>query len=716
MWYNDYIYISKDVKWMDAHNLLMLRDFIGVNKVLFQIPVYQRNYVWSTTNCNRLLDDIKTIIDTGNKHFLGTFVVMAANVDSFKLQKFIIIDGQQRLTTMMIILKVLTELAKVKEDTSESEIWDSYLHNKYCTEEFKVKLKPVKTDNEQFLAFLNDKFDEINKKSDIYLNYELCKKRIASWIENDCSIQDVLDALTKLEIVDIVLEKDKDDPQIIFESINSTGKDLSNADLIRNFLLMDAENQDELYEKYWLKTEKLLMPDNDATEFNLFFMQYVIFKTSVPVNERHLYERFVQLYKDNHYTQEVMLKELNYYANIYAAFVNTESKYPDRVKVALKKLRLLKQTTCYPFLLHVFDDYEQKVITGDVLEKVVTFMLAYLLRRMVCGVPSNSLRGLFTYLYNRVFKVTENKKKYYETINKFLWTVTSKDVVPSDISFSQKLVSEPIYGNDRLCKFLLMDIENGDSKEKIDAESLTVEHIMPQTLSADWKGISPEDHQNYLHILGNLSVTGYNSELSNKSFSEKKDIIKQCSKATVLNKDVLDKDVWGIQEIKNRGSRLADIVSKRYKIEKVLDEDIVFEYLTAITLGDYANVTGRKLVSFKFEDETYQQNKFSMMLEDMVKILDRKKPGLLEKLATDHYSFTFAKKKKKSIHISNETKDIKSPVEVKKGVYIEVGLSAWSVMRFIERLLEVYGVDKSLFMISVIDVKDDDIDIDDSSF
>lgn len=223
---------------MDAHKLWMLRDFIGTNKVLFRIPVYQRNYDWSDSNCNRLLDDVYTIIETGDKHFLGTIVFMAAKSGGFALQEYIIIDGQQRLTTLMLILKALSVVAQSVGDECYHEIEEQYLHNKYCDEEFKVKLKPIKTDNRQFLLLLNGKLDEMDEETHIYQNFMLCKERFERWCSRGINPSAVLDALTKLEIVEIVLTKGEDDPQVIFESINSTGLELSNADLIRNYLLM----------------------------------------------------------------------------------------------------------------------------------------------------------------------------------------------------------------------------------------------------------------------------------------------------------------------------------------------------------------------------------------------------------------------------------------------------------------------------------------------
>lgn len=685
---------------MDAHKLWMLRDFIGTNKVLFRIPVYQRNYDWSESNCNRLLDDIYGIMQSGDKHFLGTIVFMAAKSGGFALQEYIIIDGQQRLTTLMLILKALSVVAESVGDDCYHEIEEQYLHNKYCDEEFKVKLKPIKSDNNQFLLLLEDKIDEMDEDTHIYHNFMLCKERFERWAEKGINPSQVLDALTKLEIVEIVLTKGEDDPQVIFESINSTGLELSNADLIRNYLLMNADDQEKLYENYWLYIEKTLRNKMDYSNLDAFFMQYIVYKTSKPVNSRQLYNSFVKLFKDSGYSQESILKELRYYAEIFGAFVYGSAKYSERINRLLYRLRVLNQTTCYPFLLHVFDDYHQGVIDEETVEKILQFILAYLLRRMVCGVPSNTLRGLFTYLYNRIFKVASNKQKYYETLNKFLFTVSSKDVIPSAGEFERALQKANIYGNNALCRFLLLDIENGDGKEILQAENLTIEHIMPQTLSADWSHIRPEEHEEYLHTLGNLSVTGYNSELSNKSFAEKQDIIRENSKAVILNSDVLDKESWNITTIQARAKRLAGIVMTRYKIDRIVDDSIEFEYIETLTLDNYDEVTGKKLVSFKLFCETYRQNKYALMLLDVIKLLDKKSPGKLQTLAENNYSFNSTKRK--HVHLNIDGSGMRWPWKVADGIYLEANLSAWSCIRFIENLLSEFGFEKDQFSFNIV--------------
>ena len=694
---------------MDAHKLWMLRDFIGTNRVLFRIPVYQRNYDWSESNVDRLLEDVGTIMETGEKHFLGTIVFMAEGNGGFALQEYIIIDGQQRLTTLMIMLKALAQQARETGDSSYQEIEEQYLCNRFCDEKYKIKLKPVKSDNEQFLLMLNGKIDEMDEDNHLWQNYTRCKERFEKWCAKGISCAQILDALTKLEMVEIVLTKGEDDPQIIFESINSTGLELSNADLIRNFLLMNADDQEKLYEDYWLYIEKALRNKTDYSNLDQFFMQYILYKTGTPVNSRQLYGRFVRYFKDNKYTHEGILKELKYYADIFKAFVYGNDEYSNRINNLLKRLRLLNQTTCYPFLLHVFDDFHHGTIDEKVVEDVLQFVLSYLLRRLVCGVPSNTLRGLFIYLYNRVFKVEANKKKYYESINKFLFTVNTKDAVPSEAEFERALQTANIYGNLALCRFLLTDIENGDSKEIISTAGLTVEHIMPQTLTADWNYISVEDHEEYLHTLGNLSVTGYNSELSNKSFEEKKKIIEENSKAAVLNKEIIGKDAvdrWDIDAIKARGKRLAGIVKQRYSIQRIVDDSIEFEYVLTCFVKDHDSVTGKRLVSFKLLGETYRQNYFALMLLDVIKILEKRTPGKLAALANE--GFTFSTIKNGHIHINTDGKDMRFPQKIAEGIYVELNLSAASCVRFIAKLLSEYEVPEDQFCFSIIAEAGDD--------
>lgn len=696
---------------MDADKYWLIKDFIGENKVLFKIPVYQRNYDWAESNCIRLLDDIKHILDSGPKakHFLGTIVFMASKDNGFSLSEYIIIDGQQRLTTMMLFLKALCDLAEKQAPEIAEEIKEDFLHNKHCKEEDKIKLKPIKSDNEQYLALLNNDSSSLDSEGHISQNYNKAYERFEGWINSGYSCSQILEALEKLQIVGIELTKGEDDPQIIFESINSTGLDLTASDLIRNFLLMDAENQDVLYENYWLPIEKALKRGKDYSNLNMFFYNYVVYKAVAPVNNSRLYENFVKQFKDNNFTAETCLKELKTYAEIFQAFVYDEGNYNPNIKYLLRCLRQLKQSTSYPFLMHVFYDFENKVIDEITLEKILQFILSYLVKRMVCRVPSNSLRGLFIYLYNRIFKVESNKSKYYESINKFLSILQTKDAIPSDTDFKKELETSNFYNNSVLCRFVLMDLENGNGKEVLKVDNLTIEHIMPQTLNSDWRYISDEDHEQWCHTLGNLSVTGYNSELSNKSFAEKKEIIKQNSKAIILNQDVWNQETWTIDNIKSRAERLSEMMLAKYKIEKILDPSIEFEYLSTVTLDNYSEVTGKKLVSFKLGDEIYRQSYYALMLEDIAKMLDKTNPDKFGELAASNYSIN--ESKDKHTYITTDETLLRTPFQLRDSIYIELNLSAHRIMKFIDALMTEFNFDKSLFSISIIAEEDDEEDV-----
>ena len=686
---------------MDAKRVWMIGDFIGKTKVLFQIPVYQRNYDWSESNCMRLLYDIDRILETNVKHFLGSIVFMSSEDTSFSLPIYTIIDGQQRLTTMMILLKALADVSKDQERPICDEIQNLLLRNQYCDEEFKIKLKPIQSDNDQFVALLADNYETINHSSHIYRNYIICKKHLDGLLNKGYSARNILLAMRKLEIVYIELKKeDDDDPQVIFESINSTGLDLSNSDLIRNFLLMNAPDQERLFNDYWVAIEKLLKKNSDYSNLNLFFTHFITYKTGISIKSEQIYDKFVKLYKENNYTNESILKELKYYAKIFHAFVDDSTFFSEKILKILSNLRFLKQTTCYPFLLHVFDDFQKCVISEEVLIKTLTLIQTYLIRRAVCGVPTNTLRSLFISLYNRVFKVESNKSKYYETINKFLHTASSKNLMPSDSEFERMLQTTNIYSNIPLCKFLLMEIENGNGREKLNADHMTIEHIMPQHLGVGWRYISDDEHEQYLHVLGNLSVTGYNSELSNRSFEEKKEIIKTYSKATVLNSDVWNQETWTIDCIVQRGKRLASIVAQLFNVEKIEDPSIEFEYLNEITLQNFSNATGAKLVMFRFGNEIYRQNKFAPMLVDMIKLLDRRHPSILESLALARFSLN--SNNQRHPYLDTSTERLRVPTEIKKGIFLESNLSSNAIIHFIDALLEQFHEDKNLFSFSVI--------------
>ena len=696
---------------MKAEATLFVGKIINPEGTLFRIPVYQRNYSWDEEQCKILLDDIEKILKSGkaNKgHFLGTMVYIESDENDYQLNnEYIVIDGQQRLTTIMIFLKALQDCIKNYNDENNiSDKINDILYNKHSGEHFRIKLHSPSSDYEKFTSLLEDKHDKLDESDRIFKNYKVCLNRVNQWLEEGFAADKILWAVKQIEVVKIEMDNN-DDQQAIFESLNSTGLNLSNADLIRNFLLMkESPSKQKILFDNWQVIERNLKADESDEDINNFFAHYITFTDGTSareINKKILYRRFVDLFDEKNLTRSDILAELKKLSGIYSAFVNKDSKkkYPSDVMKYLENLRTLKQTTCYPFLLHVFDDYENNIIDSKTLSKTVKFILCYIVRRLVCKIPSNSLRGFFAGLYSRTFRIQENKQKYYEAINKFISTQFSNDVMPSDEKFRDSLLNQDIYGKSSpLCRFILEEIENGSSKEVIVFDKkLSIEHIMPQNLSPEWRrAVSNEDHEKFLHTLGNLTITGYNSELGNRSFTEKKALIdSKKSKAVILNSDVLNKESWTVEEIKARAGRLAKIVMKLFKTEKINDPDLKFDYLAKITLDDASMATGQYLDSFVFDGNEYKQNTFAYMLVDVVKLLDEQKPGILEELARENYSFTSGEK----VYLKYGSDSMNSPKEIRDKIFIDTGISSESTMKFIAALFERFDISKSRFYIFV---------------
>lgn len=676
-------------------------------QMILKIPVYQRNYDWTETNVRRLLADIKTVVQDHKSHFIGAIVYMESQNSDLGMPEYLIIDGQQRLTTITLLLQALKDLCG-KDDQQAADMIESFLTNKYSPDEYKIKLKPIKSDNVQYEALLNNKPDKIDQDGHVYKNYMVAKKTFKSWIESGIKPIEILTALRQLQVVGISLKKGEDDPQIIFESINSTGVALTNSDLIRNFLLMSDHNQDRLFEEYWLPIEDMLRRNNDNYQLDLFFRQYVIMKSHTTVAERKVYSTFVTLFKENEYTHESALQELKKYVEIYSSFLYPEeSSYSDEVKGYLADLKQLNQTTCYPFLMHLFADFENQVIDEQTLNKALRLITIYLIRRSICNIPTNSLNGLFAYLYSRVFRISANKDKYYEALNKYLFAQNNKNAVPDDEQLRFALVHNNFYQNLPLNRLLMLDIENGDTKEKLSTGNLTIEHIMPQTLSKSWRQyISDKDHEEYVHTLGNLSITGYNSEMSNKSFEEKKKILKQNSRVQILNEDVVDKDKWTIQDITNRSKRLADILIKKYHIDQVVDPKIEFENVDKIYLSDPGAATNRKPVSFTLEGSNYSVKTFKDITIKLINILDQDDPSRLVKLVGLNWKGNFDSPNANNKLIICRKEDIDNKIkwhyaEVRDGVYVMVGGPAATIMHVLKELIDFYDINENDFSISV---------------
>ena len=576
----------------------------------------------SAEQCVKLFEDIVQAYKKDRTHFCGS-VVYAPLKEEQNIHYYIIIDGQQRLTTIYLLLKALIDLA---ENDATRELIAETLFNRDKFDKFaidkasKLKLKPIKSDDNQLRLLMENKYDDIEKNSGIWRNYELFCSLVQAQLDAGMYVKDIYKGVEKLICASILLEQE-DNAQEMFERINSTGVPLSLADKIRNFVLMTDADQESLYENYWLKAEVLVHRNN----MTAFFLDYLNTKVDGFAKEEDAYEVFKDVYRKGKYTNESMLKEILHYADFYHAFLYGDKKYGDKINSLLRSLQKLKQTTVFLFLFPVFDDYENEVIGLKELEKVLQFLLHYSIRRLICEIGSNSLRGLYKTLYARVFARTENKQHYYDAIVSFFQQLTSKDALPDDKTFILALKQNNLYRKNALCKFLLTAIEN-QGKEQLITDNLTIEHIMPQNknLSTAWQKMLGEDvwqsvQEKYLHTLGNLTLTAYNSELGDKPFDVKqKELDDVKTKVVVLYSDVKGRTVWNAEAIELRADRLADIIVKLYPIEQPA-QTISFadprykEY----TCDDPDNATYKAPNYYVLQGERVNTTNFAEMLRSM---------------------------------------------------------------------------------------------------
>ena len=678
-----------------------INDFIDKNLRQYSIPVYQRNYEWSAEQCEKLFEDILQAHELDRYHFTGSVVYSLLKTEN-KIDYYVIIDGQQRLTTIYILIKALIDVA---ETDGEKEVLTSVLFNedkfkKYNIDESsKLKLKPIKSDNKQLLYLMANQVEKMDKSSGIYKNYDLFCRLIKGALDKDenLSIEKIYDGIEHLSCAMIKLEEEeKGKEQEIFERINSTGVPLNLADKIRNFVLMTDIDQERLYEDYWLVMEQML--GNEYLPY--FFLDYLHFKLDGFIREKEAYDEFKTLFRNKKYSNEMMLSELLHYAKQYNIFLNGDVNLGDEVNSALDGLRRLKQSTVYLFLFSVFDDYEAEVIGKDELTKVLQLLLNYSIRRLVCEVSSNSLRGLYKTLYKRVFGKQENKQYYYDAIVSFLGNLTSRDAILSDDIFAIALKEKNLYRKNALCKYLLVAVEN-QGKEKIDTATLSIEHIMPQNknLSKSWQNILGENweqiHDKYLHTLGNLTLTGYNSELGDKPFDVKKNMLENPENPThitVLYNDVLDKEEWNENTINDRADRLIKVILKLFPIVEATDKiDFTDSRYQEYTVADPSNATYKYVNYYELLGERVIVDSFAAMVRSVSEKLYDMDSSVITRMAKNNETFP----NWLNPVFSYDKEIVKSDIEFKKGtgIYISSGYSAFDCICFIRALLRLHDID-----------------------
>lgn len=532
----------------------------------FVIPIYQRTYSWTESECRQLWDDI---VRTGSNdaiaaHFVGSIVYIEKGLYQVTGNSpLLVIDGQQRLTTVTLLIAALAKAlgdAEPLEDFSAEKLRGYYLLNPLEKEERRYKLILSQTDKDSLVAIVRGSEQPKESSLRVTQNYQLFESLIAGCKGNFAA---VCRGLAKLVVVDIALSRDQDNPQLIFESMNSTGRELSQADLIRNFILMGLEPdlQTRLYEQHWRPMEVDFGQEAYESQFDAFMRHYLTVRTGELPNVNRVYEAFkIHARSPGVYQEgvEALVKDIRDFARYFCAMaLGTETEAD--LALAFHDLRELKVEVAYPFLLELYHDYACGLLPKADFVAAVRLVESYVFRRAICAIPTNSMNKTFA-----TFTKALKKDSYLESIQAQMLALPSYRRFPGDDEFWRDLQTRDLY-KFRSRSYWLRRLENHGRKERVSVAEYTIEHILPQNenLSAAWKeALGPEwerVQKEWLHTLGNLTLTGYNSEYSDRPFREKRDMEGGFRESPLkLNAGLGQLDEWNEEAIKARASRLAN--------------------------------------------------------------------------------------------------------------------------------------------------------------
>lgn len=562
-----------------------LLEFISKSSQ-FVIPIYQRTYSWTENECLQLWKDILRAGSNNQigAHFIGSVVYVQDGQYSVTAQSpLLVIDGQQRLTTVTLLLTALSDLLDDEQEIidgfSKEQLKDFYLMDPRKKDNKKYKLILSQTDKDTLIALIDK--SKVNFPKDyslrVKVNYEFFKKKLA---ENIDELETICKGIAKLLIVDISLDRQYDNPQLIFESMNSTGKELTQADLIRNYILMGLEHelQSRLYEEYWRPMELDFGQEAYQTYFDAFMRHYLTVKTKEIPKIDSIYEAFKKYHREENLSIELLVADIRAYSKYFCKMALGQEEDKE-LSYAFKDLKELKVDVAYPLLLELYDDYENNHLSKNDFEKAIRLIESYVFRRAVCAIPTNSLNKTFAN-----FTKSIKKDRYLESIQATFMLLTSYKKFPTDSEFKLSLVEKNLY-NMQNKSYWLRRFENFKRKEKVILNEYTIEHIMPQNknLSIEWQNTLGENWQDiqaqWIHTIGNLTLTGYNSEYSDKPFKEKRDMEGGFAKSPLkLNEGLGDIElIWNEDAIKNRGKRLSNQAIEIWKFPE-LERSILETY------------------------------------------------------------------------------------------------------------------------------------------
>ena len=679
----------------------MLFQYMEGSSKRFIIPVYQRNYDWQIEQCKQLYDDLVKLSKSSSKsHFFGSIV--SAQDNTIGMQEYLIIDGQQRLTTVSLLLLAMynllsTGVVSANKPKLQDKILEEYLIDKYEPDDTKMKLKPIKEDSTAFSNLLSDTANHI-KASNITINYNYYYNRIQ---QRELSADEIFDTFCRLQIINIFLGSD-DNPQLIFESLNSTGMDLSEGDKIRNYILMGitpTKVQEKYYEKYWNKIEK-------CTNFDVssFVRDYLSVKLQSTPTMKKVYIVFKRFIEQKPFSdKEELLIDLLKYARRYEQLLMAKSDTP-AVNDCIDRMNRLESTITRPFFMEVLrhaESSEGKVASINSVELLEIFQVieSYLFRRQICEIPTNALNKIFVALNSEITRLDGTAENYPEKLKYSLRKRTASGIYPDDDMFADALSNKQVYlMRSKNKQYLMERFENWGTKEMKDVWQLldngiySIEHIMPQTLQNEWKESLGEDyesiHDKWVHRLANLTLTAYNSKYSNSPFLKKRDNPDGFAYSGIrMNQLIAKYDKWTLEELADRNEKLIDKAISIWPMAETKYEPIV-KILDSITLADDYDLKGRKLARFSFKGAEESIKSWIDMYVKVIASLYAENPMLLLQLAEDQSGVDL------SNFVSNTEKDPDKFIKLDSDLYLFSNTSTETKISLLRRFFNLFGVEE----------------------
>ena len=676
-------------------NELPITTFLQTPNIQFIIPVYQRNYDWSVSECMELINDIIEVgTETRKTHFIGSIVfIHEGTYSTTEVRELVIIDGQQRLTTINILYVALYRFAKENNLDQEAEkIYNMFLINQYVhNEKSKLKLKQTDTSSKAFDAIMKGLEDQFSLFSNVIENFNFFKNKIT--IEN---FKTILNGLGRLIFVEISLERDKDDPQRIFESLNSTGLELTQSDLIRNYILMDLEPKEQFktFEYIWNPIEENAKDSlHQKSMVSDYIRDYLTLRNKNIPNKNKVYQEFKKLHfnkKDEAFQNEITnIKNLSVH---YKKLINPTSVADPSLKEELINLSQLEINVAFPFLLQVFEDEENGLIDRSTVIRILKLLQSYAWRRFIVGLPTNALNKIFMTLYSEI-----DKEDYYDSLTIALLQKKGTAKFPTNDDLRSALNDKDLYNIQAKNKgYMFKKLENFNNNEIVDIANpnITIEHIFPQTPHADWqKDLLPEEYtvfkERHLNTIANLTLSGNNSALGNKSFKDKKEMNvnggEQGYKYSKLWLNVfLNKiEFWNLSTYQERFNIIYERFLKIWEYPNI--------ELPQLNLGEEQNIfdiespTFKRLEYFIFEDTKVEEDIIARMYFYVLEKLYYRNTRLLLENQTD-------------LKISRDDKDFRSPQEISNGYFIESNIDSATKFNILKKLLKLYEIEDELII------------------